>query len=177
MSMSPFREFLVRYGAVPEVALFRAPAELRTVRGGQVVVVTHRGQELGTILEPRQQSAEPGRGEPSEAVIRDVVRPASADDLQRGAALRREAEGEFSAWQRRIADWNVDVQLIDLEWMLDRSKLILYVLNERGPECTRLALHAAAEGLGVVEVQPVSLEGLAPPPPPSSGCGSCGCHT
>lgn len=174
--MPPSREYLVRYGRVPEVALFRAPPALRAERGGEVVIVTHRGQELGTILEPRQASAEPERDEQTEPVTREVLRPATADDLQRRASLRREAEGEFSAWQRRIADWNVDVQLIDLEWMLDRSKLILYVLNERGPECTRLALHAAAEGLGVVEVQPVSLDGLAPPPP-ASGCGSCGCHT
>ena len=46
------------------------------------------------------------------------------------------------------------MELIDLEWTLDKSKLILYVLNDRGPEATRLGLQAAAAGLGTVEVQP-----------------------
>lgn len=169
-------EYLVRYGAVPEVALFRAPDSVSAERGALVVVATHRGEELGTILEPRRPSPEPHHGDDRENVVRDIVRRASPDDCQRGTALRAAAEGEFSTWQRRIAEWNVDVQLIDLEWTLDRARLILYVLNERGPECTKLALQAAAAGLGVVEVQPVSLDGLAPPAP-ESGCGSCGCHT
>jgi hypothetical protein len=68
--------------------------------------------------------------------------------------------------------------LIDLEWTLDDAKQILYVLTSRGPDATNLALHAAAEGLGVIEVQPVAAEGLIPLPSEGGGCGSggCGCH-
>ena len=81
------------------------------------------------------------------------------------------------AMLRELHD-RLDLQLIDLEWTLDRTKLILYVLNERGPDCTKLALQAAAAGLGLVEVQPVDENGLVAVEP-SGGCGSggCGCHT
>jgi hypothetical protein len=166
---------LVRYGAVPEVAHFRAAMALPILRGLNVVVATHRGEELGTVLESLRPSPEPQRNDEEDTVVREVVRLASDEDVQRRAAQQADAHREFPRWEQRIAEWNLDLQLIDLEWTLDRHKLILYVLNDRGPESTKLALQAAAAGLGIVEVQPVSREGLVSAAP-SSGCGSCGCH-
>jgi hypothetical protein len=58
--------------------------------------------------------------------------------------------------------------------MLEDDKLVLYVLNDRGPDCTKLALQAAAAGLGVIEVQPVGAEGLMTLET-GNGCGSGGC--
>jgi len=73
--------------------------------------------------------------------------------------------------------WGLSLELIDLEWTLDRQKLILYVICDRGPDTTKLALQAAASGFGVVEVQPVSSTGLVTIPQSScgSGGGGCGC--
>jgi hypothetical protein len=87
---------------------------------------------------------------------------------------RSDCEAQYSRWQTRIREWNLRLELIDLEWTLDHSKLILYVLNDRGPECTRLALQAAAAGFGVVEVQSVGPDGLVPAES-GHGCGSGGC--
>ena len=101
---------------------------------------------------------------------------ASGDDHTRQRELRQSAEGEFQQWTDRIHKWKVDVQLVDLEWTLDRSKLVLYVLNQRGPECTKLAIQAAAAGLGIIEVQPVSSAGLVSQPTAGGGCGTCGSH-
>jgi len=173
--MSDSTAVLVRYGSVPEVAQFRATASLPIQRGSIVVVATHRGEELGTILETVRPSPEPRRPESEETVIREVVRVASDDDVKRRTDQQAAAQREFDRWERRIVEWGLDLQLIDLEWTLDRHKLILYVLNDRGPESTKLAIQAATAGLGIVEVQPVSREGVVPQPA-ASGCGSCGCH-
>ena len=62
---------------------------------------------------------------------------------------------------------------MDLEWTLDREKLILYVLTGRGPDTTKLALFAATAGYASVEVQPVSKDGLVPMP--AAQGGGCGC--
>lgn len=159
---------LVRYGRIPEVA--KVVADDRRERGEKVIVRTHRGLELATVLETLKPS--PQHDEPESDFV--VVREATAEDQFVFTGLATRAGDDFGDWTRRIADWNLDLQLIDLEWTLDREKLILYVLNERGPECTRLAIQAAAAGLGIVEVQPVSATGLVPKENHGGGCGSCG---
>jgi len=170
----PATHVLVRYGAVPEVARFVVADGLDVARGASVVVQTHRGRELGRLIEVIVESPEPRGDREPPAVTGEVLRLATADDEAAQWELRERAEGEFSGWERRIAEWGIDLQLIDLEWTLDGGKLVLYVLNDRGPECTKLALQAAAAGLGVIEVQPVSAEGLKPQES-EGGCGSCGC--
>ena len=151
-------QVLVRYGAIGEVARFGVETDQQIERNERVVIRTVRGLEVGTLLESVGGQSD---GETDAAAGDDpaVLRVAGSDDesaLQDQAAKRA---AEFEAWQTRIAEWKVDLQLIDLEWTLDGEKLILYVLNDRGPACTTLALQAAAAGLGVIEVQPVDHEG------------------
>jgi cell fate regulator YaaT (PSP1 superfamily) len=164
---------LARYGVIPDVVRCSAelPGELQ--RGESVVIRTHRGVELATVLQRLEPSPEPDAVE--SAPTSEVLRQASLDDLQRAEELSARAQTEFSQWEQRIREWGLDLQLIDLERLLDESKLVLYVLNARGPECTKLALQAAAAGLGLIEVQPVSAEGLVTLPS-GGGCGSCGCN-
>lgn len=173
---------LVRYGVVPEVGRFRCALSERPDRGAALIVNTHRGAELGTLLQfvrdvARSDVAASGDDSPQDE-LDAVVRVATADDVDRHRELRREAEGEFDLWRRRIGEWGLELELIDLEWTLDRQKLILYVLGGRGPDTTRLALQAATLGQAVVEVQPVGAEGAVPLAQGGGGCGSggCGCH-
>lgn len=162
--------YLVRYGAVPEVARFSASIQAFG-RGDQVVVSTHRGLQLGTILErlkPAKQAVEVESGF-------QIERAATAEDLGTGRQIAHDCEEAFAEWCARILQWNLNLELIDLEWTLDRQKLILYVLCERGPDSTKLALQAAAAGLGIIEVQPVSSTGLVTAPPSGGSCGTGGC--
>lgn len=166
---------LVRYGAVPEVAKFVHSSDLVPQRGEFVVVSTHRGSQLGSVLERLKPS--PGDSE-SESGFQ-VERITTAEDLAKARQLAHDCEEAFADWCTRISQWKLNLELIDLEWTLDRQKLILYVLCERGPDSTKLALQAAAAGLGIIEVQPVSSTGLVPLESSGGSCGSggggCGC--
>jgi len=166
---------LVRYGAVPEVAKFSLAADMVPTRGEPVVVTTHRGYQLGSVLERLKPSSNSSEGE---SEFR-VERAATVDDLATARELTRDCEEAFADWCTRISQWKLNLELIDLEWTLDRQKLILYVLCERGPDSTKLALQAAAAGLGIIEVQPVSATGLVPLESSGGSCGSggggCGC--
>jgi len=143
---------LVRYGAISEVARFVNTSGAALGRGAEVVVHSHRGLETGLLLEDAPVEINGSSATASdEADVARIVRPLTDDDRRAGQSHRSECEVQFADWQARIRDWKLQLELIDLEWTLDRSKLILYVLNERGPECTRLALQAAAAGLGIVE--------------------------
>lgn len=163
---------LVRYGVIPEVARFGFDSSLALQRGEAVVVETHRGRELGTVLEELPaRAAAGGNGTPDVAEPETVVvRPAEPADHAAAAEHRAECETEFAEWRRRIDKWELSLELIDLEWTLDRKTQILYVLNNRGPDCTKLALQAAAAGLGLIYVQPVGADSLLAVE--SSGCGA-----
>lgn len=166
---------LVRYGAVPEVAKFVYAGDVVPQRGDAVIVTTHRGSLLGSVLERLKPT--PGKAEVESEF--QVERIATPEDLATARQLTRDCEDAFSDWCTRIAQWKLNLELIDLEWTLDRQKLILYVLCERGPDSTKLALQAAAAGLGIIEVQPVSATGLVPLESSGGSCGSggggCGC--
>ena len=170
---------LVRYGTIPEVARFESGSVGGLTRGRQVVVETHRGLQLGTYLEQLKPvhpaDRDPLLPETGDAALRPVLRVATDKDIDQAGSLSSKSQGEYGEWSQRIADWRLELELIDLEWTLDGEKLILYVLNDRGPDCTKLALQAAAAGLGHVEVQPVDTEGLVTQPTGGGGCGSCGC--
>ena len=157
---------LARYGAMGEVGRFAFEIENLEL-GACVVVETSRGPQIATVI-----AESPSSGE-DESATRPVLRIASETDLQEAARLRDICETSFSEWERRIDEWDVDLQLIDIEQTLEGEKQILYVLNDRGPETTKLALRAAAAGLGVIEVQPVGMEGVIETKQ-SGGCGSCG---
>jgi cell fate regulator YaaT (PSP1 superfamily) len=164
---------LIRYGTVPEVARFAHDLPEPPERRDPVVVNTHRGLELGTVLEAVRQTQP--QAETEEPAYR-VLRRATPEDESRHAQLAREAQAEFAQWQQRIRDWKLELELLDLEWTLDRQKLVLYVLGGRSADTTKLALQAAAAGLAVVEVQPVNAEGLVPlTSGGGGGCGSGGC--
>lgn len=175
---------LVRYGAMPQVGRFTigsntggmTHAEMR--EAAAVVVSTERGVELGQLL-----SLFSGGSGTEYAMTGEVLRVASADDLARVAAQREDCEQEFETWQQRIDEWNVQLQLVDVERTLEDDQIILYVLNDQNAETTRLALLTAAAGHGIVHVQPVAADGILPIGKPSGGgcgsggggCGSGGC--
>lgn len=168
--------FLVRYGTVPEVARFASDSPDIPVRGEMVVVETDRGIQLGTVLERLKPSFDPAKNSQTEFKL---LRSATQRDLDAARDRIRECDEAFPGWCARILQWGLNLELIDLEWTLDRQKLILYVLCDRGPDTTKLALQAAASGFGVIEVQPVSSTGLVTIPQSSCGSGGgdggCGC--
>jgi cell fate regulator YaaT (PSP1 superfamily) len=153
---------LVRYGRVPEVARFDLADSASIERGDAVVVETHRGLMLGEFLEVVPVGSTEGERS-------TLVRKATAEDLQQHSSHREKCETEFQTWCERIEKWDLDLQLIDLEWTLNGEKLIFYVLNERGPDCTKLALQAAAGGFGIIEVQPIDGNGIVELPNAAGG--------
>jgi cell fate regulator YaaT (PSP1 superfamily) len=167
------RSVLVRYGMIAEVARFTSAADVGLSRGERVIVRSHRGIEIGTLLE-NAPLATNGDGRTAESTELNILRAATADDEQMVGQLKSDCERAFDVWRRRIEEWDLRLELIDLEWTLDKSKLILYVLNDRGPESTKLALQAAAAGLGTIEVQPVGPDGPVVISQ-GGGCGSGGC--
>lgn len=164
-------KWLVRYGVIPEVARYVADEIEGLSRDGSVVIESPRGLEIGTLLQTIPMT--PLKDTDDRASELRIIRMATAEDLATERALREDCQVGFSEWWSRIRDWQLELELVDLEWTLDRQKLILYVLSGRSADTTKLALFAATAGYTSIEVQPVSKDGLVPLPPASGGCG---CH-
>jgi hypothetical protein len=169
---------LARYGRVPQVARFLC-TEWKPERGDAIVVKTERGEELASTL--LTQPGPPPRGQDSgddDDLTGEVVRKATDEDLLSTAELQTQADDVYLKWQQLASEKKLQLEIIDAEYTLSR-RLVLYVLNGRGAETTRLALLAAASGYGVINVQPVSAEGIVIETEKSGGCssGSCGCST
>ncbi|GAB5440208.1 MAG: hypothetical protein Fues2KO_05570 [Fuerstiella sp.] len=168
---------LVRYGRMPQVARFAVEAatlqqyEGGFVRNDSVVVESERGPEAGRVLQVIRE----GIHEANKPNTGRLLRKTTIEDEDMLLQQQQRAAAEFAEWHQRITDWQLQLQLIDLEWTLDDQNVILYVLNDQNAETTRLALLAAAAGMGIVQVQPVSAEGVIPPEPKGGGCGSGGC--
>lgn len=165
---------LVRYGVVPQVARFGVREELHNVaaaefvHGARVVVNSDRGLETGMVLEVVRLSTTAD----DNPVTGNVVRLSTTADLAAHQENRSRCDAEFFDWQTRLSDWQLQLQLVDIEWTLDREQVVLYVLNGQDAETTRLALLAAAAGLGIIHVQPVAAEGILQKV--ESGGGGCG---
>ena len=136
-----------------------------------MVVSTDRGEEIATILQTLPPDAKTSEGEVAQPTG-ELLRMATADDLDCNVRNEQAAEISFAEWTTRAATWKLQLELIDIERTLD-DRLILYVLNDRSAETTRLALLAAAGGFGVIHVQPVSAQGVVQESG-GGGCGSCG---
>ena len=164
-------QVLVRYGAIPQVARYTVHTDLekKLERRTGVVISTDRGQELGEVLEVVPPGLSEGHGS-----VGSIDRLATAADRSLQLERQEQVAASFGNWHQRIQDWELELELMDIEQTLDGEKHILYVLSVRGAETTRLALLAAAAGLGIVSVQPVDAEGIVDGT--GSGCGSgCGC--
>lgn len=175
MSIVTLREtVLARYGAIPEVARFRIVPVETLQRETPIILRTHRGVELGTLLQDVDERYERIPAEDNETTS-CILRKATQEEIDQHAQSRTDCDAQFEAWSGRIVQWKLHLQLVDLEWLIEPKKLVLYVLNERGPDCTKLALQAAASGLGIIEVQPIDAQGMIRLDN-TGGCGSGGCH-
>ena len=171
-------QVLVRYGAVPEVAYFDIETKETLTRGTRVVLRTQRGEEVGELLEDLVPASN-GHGNMEAQSEQAVIRELNEDDNAVLASQNEKMKSDFSLWEKRIEDWKLELVLIDLEQTLDGKTTILYVLNDRGSDCTVLAIKAAASGLGNIQVQPVDENGDVRVLQSKGGCGSsdgsCGC--
>lgn len=168
---------IVRYGRVPEIARYGLPDGVSVCRGDRVVIESPRGPLVADVLEQMRRDPNPnelGQQREQPETTGAILRHATTEDLATHRNNDEAAAASYLEWAERIHEWEIDLELVDVELTLDK-RITLYVLNDRGAEPTKLALRAVTEHLGLVDVQPVTAEGLVPPET-GGGCGSCGSH-
>ena len=142
--------YLVRYGSMGHVGIFAIdpPASFAPRRGQDVVIRTHRGEEVGELL-VRVEASSP-QADPGTALPR-LVRPATSADLERARRCTTMRAERFALCGRIFHEEGWPLELIDVETLLDEDTTVIHYL---GPRDLRLLLLRArfrsASGFDVV---------------------------
>ncbi len=91
-------------------------------QGQRVIVETSRGLELGEVVVENRQANE------SELVapLRKLIRLATPEDVATAEENRRKEKEAFAICQKRIAHHKLEMNLVDVEYAFDRSKILFY---------------------------------------------------
>jgi cell fate regulator YaaT (PSP1 superfamily) len=120
--------YIVRYGRMRLLGECKGLPDQDHMRGEQVVVRSDRGTELGEVLCAASERtarflANPAPGE--------ILRLANHDDRQQDAKLAADRPSTFTICQQIIAKRRLQMDLVDVEIIHGRERIIFYYLAEQ----------------------------------------------
>lgn len=99
-----------------------SPGELELQQGDHVIVETARGTECGEVAKGPHDVPDSSIVKP----LKTVTRMADAVDVRRMQQNRADKKRAFSVCEERIAKHKLDMKLVDVEYTLDRNKILFY---------------------------------------------------
>lgn len=99
-----------------------SPGELELQQGDHVIVETTRGTECGEVAKGPHDVPDSSIVKP----LKTVTRMADAVDVRRMQQNRADEKRAFSVCEERIAKHKLDMKLVDVEYTLDRNKILFY---------------------------------------------------
>ena len=111
----------VRFKAGGKVYYFD-PGELTLQAGEQVIVETVRGLEFGTVAAGNKTV----RASEIVGALKPVVRVATEADIRKNEQNKQLEEGAWAVWAENVKKNGLVMQLVDVEYTFDNSKLIFY---------------------------------------------------
>ncbi len=166
--------YLIRYGAMGWVGHFGSIDRIDCNRGDHIVIQTSRGVEIGEGLDGPSESSNSGSDEGNQKPAGEVLRLLTQEDeQQRASAVVGDGGDILDRCRHLISEQQLPVEVIDCEWLLDRSTVVLYFLGEESPQMQPMADELGNNDEFRVLFQPV-IEPVVQPSE-SGGCGSPGC--
>ena len=99
-----------------------SPGDLELQQGDHVIVETARGTECGEVAKGPHDVPDSSIVKP----LKTVTRMADAVDVRRMQQNRADEKRAFSVCEERIAKHKPDMKLVDVEYTLDRNKILFY---------------------------------------------------
>ena len=101
---------------------YYSPGDLELQQGDHVIVETARGTECGEVAKGPHDVPDSSIVKP----LKTVTRMADAVDVRRMQQNRADEKRAFSVCEERIAKHKLDMKLVDVEYTLDRNKILFY---------------------------------------------------
>ena len=99
-----------------------SPGDLELQQGDYVIVETARGTECGEVAKGPHDVPDSSIVKP----LKTVTRMADAVDVRRMQQNRADEKRAFSVCEERIAKHKLAMKLVDVEYTLDRNKILFY---------------------------------------------------
>ena len=99
-----------------------SPGDLELQQGDYVIVETARGTECGEVAKGPHDVPDSSIVKP----LKTVTHMADAVDVRRMQQNRADEKRAFSVCEERIAKHKLDMKLVDVEYTLDRNKILFY---------------------------------------------------
>jgi cell fate regulator YaaT (PSP1 superfamily) len=120
--------------------------------GDQVVVEAERGEDIGIAL-PFNETKTESDNDPNQLT---VLRKADPRDLERDNENQLRQKVAFQFCKARIQDLNLPMKLIDVEYRLDRKKIIFYFTADDRIDFRELVKILASEYKTRIEMRQIS---------------------
>ncbi|MGI6575921.1 MAG: PSP1 domain-containing protein [bacterium] len=143
------------------------PGELVLTIGEKVVVETARGQEFGEVVVGNKEVTENEIVSP----LKPVVRIATAEDQRQVEENRKKEQSAFAACLGKIAEHQLPMKLIDVEYTFDNNKIIFYFTADGRVDFRELVRDLAAVFRTRIELRQIGVRDEAKM---LGGLGTCG---
>lgn len=122
------------------------PAGTGAQEGDHVICATERGQEIGlATADAREVAPEELSSTIGHAQLRDVVRIATDEDLERADELARRGEQSMPAFRRHVAESGLDMKPVGVEYLFDGEKAVCYFAAEERVDFRQLVRDLSRE--------------------------------
>ena len=111
----------VRFKEVGKVYYFD-PLDLKLNINDRVIVETSRGVECGVVAIANKEVSEENIVRP----LKKILRKASDEDLAKVEENKIKEKKAFSICVQKIAEHNLDMKLVEVEYTFDNSKILFY---------------------------------------------------
>jgi cell fate regulator YaaT (PSP1 superfamily) len=141
--------------------------DLQLEKGDLVVIDAEKGITLGTVVTPPKEE-KVGLFKRS---VREVIRKATAKDIKAREKWRKKEKEAFKLCLRFIGELKLPMKLVEVEYLLDGSKVIFYFTAEHRVDFRQLVRKLAAQLKMRIEMHQIGVRDEAKM---VGGIGFCG---
>lgn len=143
------------------------PEDIKLAYGDFVVVETIRGKEIGKVIDEVQEINEAQL----EHELKSVIRKANQKDLEQYQANEERSLEAFPKVKKIVANHGIDMKIINCEYTLDTSKLLIYYTSDGRVDFREVLKDFAAEFKVRIELRQIGQREGAKM---LGGIGTCG---
>lgn len=146
---------------------FMNPREIPVQEGDWVIVQADRGIDLGKV----HHTSEWVKREDAPAKLRELLRPAQAEDLEVFERNRDKETRAFGTAKERIVHRDVDMKLVDVEYQFDGNRITFFFTAEKRVDFRDLVKDLASIFRTRIELRQIGVRDEAGR---IGGVGTCG---